>query len=198
MFKKGIGVIVPLFDVTLYLLMLHSLSTPFSFPSTIKSQGEEEDLLVYTLTSSIVSSEPALVPTQVKPPITQVYTRRQHPQVSSPLPTASTSDLVLSDDLPITLCKGKHHCVHPISSFCSYNHLSSHSCSFIASLDFISLPKTVCEAFSHHSWRSAMVEEMQALDDNGTWNLVQLPTGKKAIGCRRVLAVKVNPDGSVA
>ena len=43
-----------------------------------------------------------------------------------------------------------------------------------------------------------MVEEIQALDDNGTWNLVQLRTGKKAIGSRWVFAVKVNPDGSVA
>ena len=39
---------------------------------------------------------------------------------------------------------------------------------------------------------------MQALDDNGTLNFVQLPVGKKAIGCRWVFAVKVNPDGSVA
>ena len=39
---------------------------------------------------------------------------------------------------------------------------------------------------------------MQALDDNGTWNLVQLPTRKKVIGCRRVFAVKANPDGSIA
>ena len=43
-----------------------------------------------------------------------------------------------------------------------------------------------------------MVEEMQALDDNSTWNLVHLPVGKKAIGCHWVIAVKVNPDGSVA
>ena len=60
----------------------------------------------------------------------------------------------------------------PNSSFCSYNHLSSHSCLFIASLDSISLPNVVHEALSHLGWRSAMVEEMQALDDNGTWNLV--------------------------
>ena len=38
---------------------------------------------------------------------------------------------------------------------------------------------------------------MQALDDNGTWDLVPLPTGKKAINCRWVFAVKFNPDGSV-
>ena len=39
---------------------------------------------------------------------------------------------------------------------------------------------------------------MWALDDNGTWNLVQLPTGKKAIGYRWVFTFKVNPNGSVA
>ena len=60
----------------------------------------------------------------------------------------------------------------PNSSFCFYNHLSLHSCSFIASLDSISLPNVVHEALSHIGWRSAMVEEMQALDDNGTWDLV--------------------------
>ena len=39
---------------------------------------------------------------------------------------------------------------------------------------------------------------MQALDDNGTWDLVPLPTEKKVIGCRWVFVIKFNPDGSVA
>ena len=39
---------------------------------------------------------------------------------------------------------------------------------------------------------------MQVLDDNGTWDLVPLPIGKKGIGCRWVFAVKFNPYGSVA
>ena len=39
---------------------------------------------------------------------------------------------------------------------------------------------------------------MQALDDNGTWDLVPLLNGKKAIGCRWVFVVKFNPDGSIA
>ncbi|XP_038885794.1 uncharacterized mitochondrial protein AtMg00820-like [Benincasa hispida] len=42
-----------------------------------------------------------------------------------------------------------------------------------------------------------MVEEITALDDNCTWDLVSLPIGKKAISCKWVIAVKVNPDGSV-
>ena len=120
------------------------------------------------------------------------------PPFSSPPPVASTLDPIFSDDLPIALRKGKHQCIHPISSFCSYNHLSSRSCSFIASLDSISLPNTVREALSHPSWRSAMVKEMQTLDDNGTWNLIQLLVGKKAMGCRWIFVVKVNPNGSVA
>ena len=46
MFKKGIGVIVPLFDATLCLLMLHS---PFFLSSTVTRQGEEEDLIVWEI-----------------------------------------------------------------------------------------------------------------------------------------------------
>ena len=76
--------------------------------------------------------------------------------------------------------------------------MSSQSCSFIASLDSISLPNTFQEALSHPGWRCAMIKEMDAPNGNGTWNLVHLPTGKKAIGCRWVFVVKVNPDGLVA
>ena len=43
-----------------------------------------------------------------------------------------------------------------------------------------------------------MIEEMVALTDNGTWDLVRLPAGKKAIGCCWVFTVTVNLDGSIA
>ena len=125
-------------------------------------------MLVYTIASPIVSPEPPSIPTQVKPPITQVYTRRQQPLVSSPPPATSTIDPVLSDDLPIALHKGKHQCAPPISSLCSYDHLSSRSCSFIASFDYISLPNKVSEALAHPGWCSVMIEEMDTLIDNGT------------------------------
>ena len=101
-----------------------------------------------------------------------------------------SSDLVKGDDLSIALRKSKRQCGHPISSFVSYNHLLFSSCSFIVSLDSIFLPNTVREALSHLDWRNAMVEEIQALDDNGTWNLVQLPAGKKAIGFAGFLQLK--------
>ena len=39
---------------------------------------------------------------------------------------------------------------------------------------------------------------MTALDDNGTWDLVSCSTGKKAMDCKWVFVVKVNPNGTVA
>ena len=40
---------------------------------------------------------------------------------------------------------------------------------------------------------------MVALDENATWDLVQLPTkDKKPIGCKWVYKVKHNADGSVS
>ena len=103
--------------------------------------------------------------------------------VSSPPLATLTSDPV-PNDLPIAFRKGRRQCVHPIPSFCTYNKLSSQSCSFIASLDSISLLNPFQEALSHPGWCSAMIEEMDALDGNGTWNLVHLPIGKKTIGYR--------------
>nr|GEW78807.1 zinc finger, CCHC-type [Tanacetum cinerariifolium] len=41
-------------------------------------------------------------------------------------------------------------------------------------------------------------EEINALQHNGTWALVNLPVHRKPIGCKWVFSVKMNPDGSVA
>ena len=131
-------------------------TTLFCLSSHVTSQGEDDDLLVYAITSP--APTPALI--LIKPLITQVYSQCHNPLDFSLIPTASSSDPVQNDDLLIALSKGKRQCTHPISSFVSYNHFSSSSYSFIASLDLISLPHTVREALSHPSERSAMVEEM--------------------------------------
>ncbi|XP_031130067.1 PR domain zinc finger protein 2-like [Ipomoea triloba] len=132
---------------------------------------------MYTVTTSV----PMPVPT---PPVLQVYSRRPQPaapvpalpqaplptSVPTPIPdtTSKSVDPVLNDTLPIAVRKGKRSCTYPISSFASYAQLSSVSCSFVASLDSVSIPKTVKEALSHPGWRTAMIEEMNALDHNDT------------------------------
>ena len=43
-----------------------------------------------------------------------------------------------------------------------------------------------------------MIEEMDALTENGTWDLIRLLDEKKTISWCWVFTVKVNPDGSIA
>ncbi|GJW28732.1 retrovirus-related pol polyprotein from transposon TNT 1-94 [Tanacetum coccineum] len=101
-------------------------------------------------------------------------------------------------DLLISLRKGKCTCRYPVFAFISYDRLSTSFRAFAANLDSILVPKTVGEALAHSGWRASMIEEMNALDHNGTWALVDLPAHKKAIGCKWVFSVKMNPDGSIA
>jgi hypothetical protein len=46
-------------------------------------------------------------------------------------------------------------------------------------------------------WQKACEEEMEAHRVNGTWKVVKLPPGKRAIGSRWFLKVKYNADGSL-
>ncbi|CAN1285750.1 Retrovirus-related Pol polyprotein from transposon TNT 1-94, partial [Linum perenne] len=47
----------------------------------------------------------------------------------------------------------------------------------------------------HVKWQEAMKEEMKSLEKNKTWSLVQLPSGKRAIGCKWVFAKKDDKSG---
>ncbi|KAJ9561432.1 hypothetical protein OSB04_006592 [Centaurea solstitialis] len=193
-------------------------NVPFFPVSTSCTQRDGDDLLVYVipLPESPTPSDPIPSQEPPKPPIVHVYNRWQRPTSDlESIPSSSSSadpptgDLLASNspppsdtqdpdlDIPIALRKGKRSCTYPISSVVSYDKLSPHSGSLISTLDSISVPKTVGEALAHSGWRDAMVDEINALDHNDTWNLIELPAGKKAIGCKWVFTVKVNPDGSV-
>ena len=39
--------------------------------------------------------------------------------------------------------------------------------------------------------------ETEALEKNGTWEIVELPRGKKPIGCKWMFTVKYKVDGSL-
>ena len=42
-----------------------------------------------------------------------------------------------------------------------------------------------------------MIEELEAFANNKTWELVSLPPGKKAVGCKWVFTVKQSPEGRI-
>jgi hypothetical protein len=58
-------------------------------------------------------------------------------------------------------------------------------------------PHTFREASFDPLWLQAMKEELNALLKTGTWDLVDLPAGKSAIGFKWVYKIKTQSDGTV-
>ena len=59
-------------------------------------------------------------------------------------------------------------------------------------------PSSFTEAERSPSWRKAMIEEIEAIEENGTWYLTDLPPGRKAIGVKWVFKVKQDEHGAVS
>jgi hypothetical protein len=61
-------------------------------------------------------------------------------------------------------------------------------------------PKTVREAVNSEDsklWKKAMIEEMDALDKNEAWDIVELPAGRKSVGSKWLFKKKFNAEGKV-
>ncbi|KAG3058279.1 hypothetical protein PI125_g25257 [Phytophthora idaei] len=57
--------------------------------------------------------------------------------------------------------------------------------------------KSAMESSNAAKWKEACDSEMESLRKNGTWILVPLPKGRKAIGNRWVFRIKENQDGEI-
>jgi hypothetical protein len=60
-------------------------------------------------------------------------------------------------------------------------------------------PRTIKEAMKmsdRDQWKQAVKDELNTPIEMGTWKLVPLPKGRKAVGCRMVLKRKFNLDGT--
>ena len=92
---------------------------------------------------------------------------------------------------------GTNRCLYSITSVLDYSGLSNKYQSFISKFSVEKEPATYEEAIQDVRWVDAMQSEIKALEDNQTWELVDLPRNKKAIGRRWVYKVKYNSDGGV-
>src|SRR6266542_1019847 len=79
----------------------------------------------------------------------------------------------------------------------AYSHISPAYKMFIASLQTVPIPSDWRAAKQDPRWKAAMKEELLALQKNQTWELVSLPAGKRAVGCKWVFTVKQTSGGKV-
>ena len=67
---------------------------------------------------------------------------------------------------------------------------------FVTTLSTISIPSCYKQAMEHECWQIAMQAELQALEENHTWDIVPCPPRVKPIGSKWVFSVKLRSDGS--
>ncbi|KAL6321385.1 hypothetical protein AAG906_016440 [Vitis piasezkii] len=58
-------------------------------------------------------------------------------------------------------------------------------------------PQSADEALQNENWKIAMIDEYSVILRNNMWSLVDLPVGRKVIGCKWIFKVKENLDGYI-
>ena len=113
---------------------------------------------------------------------------------TSSLPINEFSDL----NVPIAIRKGVRTCTkHPIAKYLSYQRLSEKHRIFTCNISHLVVPRNIQEALDHPDWKLAVLEEMNVLRKNGTWEIVDLPKEKKIVGCKWVFTIKCKADGNI-
>ena len=101
-------------------------------------------------------------------------------------PSASSSFQSKSSGIP-----------YPLAHYVNCDKFSTQHRFFLAAITTGCEPSTYVEAIKDECWREAMRKEIQALEDNETWTVENLPPKKKAIGNKWVYKIKYNSDESI-
>jgi hypothetical protein len=127
-----------------------------------------------------------------------VYTRRQPtlplPETdpsSETVPTTSPEIDQPSETIPASGPRRSARVSRPPDRY-GFSHTSLNT-----TLSSTSIPTCFSEAVKYECWQKAMDEELRALQDNHTWDVVPCPSNVKAIGCKWVYSVKLRSDGTL-
>ncbi|XP_077234197.1 uncharacterized protein LOC143876374 [Tasmannia lanceolata] len=187
-------------------LQAHTHGVPLTEPTPIDHVSNStppttNDVLLTepTPTSPINPSTLAPVPTVSMPssPVLPLSKRSRKPSIwlhdyhCSISTSSSSSPSFIPSPVPT---KGTRF---QLSHFISYDRFSSAHRAFIAAISPILEPTSFAEAVQDPNWGNAMDNELHALERNGTWTIIPLPSDKYPIGCKWVYKVKYRSDGSI-
>jgi len=183
------------------LILPYTSSTPssttnwkyFSNSSTTASIFDELDISLPFQSPCITPPPPPTIPIPTPsppPPPIQIRTSTRNK-----VTRAYLHDYICV--VPIISSVNNNTSKYPLSNFLSHTHLSNSHSNFAMSLVSYTEPKSYVEAIKHDCWKQAMQTELNALDQIGPWQIVDLPSSVKPIGCRWVYKVKHNVNGSI-
>ena len=86
---------------------------------------------------------------------------------------------------------------HPIYNFVFYEGLSPSFHAFVSNLNQVQVPRSIHKAVNIPEWKTTILEEIQTLEKNKTWDVTELPPGKRPVGCKWIFTIKHKADGSI-
>ncbi|GKB48669.1 ribonuclease H-like domain-containing protein [Tanacetum coccineum] len=84
-----------------------------------------------------------------------------------------------------------------LEKYVGYSKLNSENYCFVTQLNKNSEPKSYFKASKYSHWTDAMNQKMNALHRNGSWEIVDLPEGRKAIGSKWIYKIKYRSSGEI-
>ena len=172
-------------SITLNDYILHDYPNMHS-PAISPSQQQESE-----------TSEDQHIDIQTSPVPSDISSQEQLPIVPRRSNRNTKTPAYLRDFECYSAIHDKSSTPHSLSKFVSYDHLSDSYKQFVFAVSSRKQPNNYHEASQHDHWINAMQQELNALTDNNTWTVIELPQNKRAIGCQWVYKIKYNSGGSI-
>ncbi|KAL1216899.1 Retrovirus-related Pol polyprotein from transposon RE1 [Cardamine amara subsp. amara] len=137
---------------------------------------------------------------QETPPEANVHENEVHEEEEAPAPTLrrSTRQRFGPDHWKQTRVYYNHQAVaHPIQAQCSFALLPSDHQAFLGKIEQHYIPKTYEEAKGIKVWMDAIDAEIEAMVRNHTWDVNDLPSGKRAVTSKWVFTIKYHSNGEI-
>ncbi|GJS97878.1 ribonuclease H-like domain-containing protein [Tanacetum coccineum] len=84
-----------------------------------------------------------------------------------------------------------------IEKYVGYSKLNTENYCFVTQLNKNHEPNSFLEASKYPHWTDSMNQEMNALLRNETWEIVELPKGRKVIGSKWIYKIKYQSSGEI-
>ncbi|XP_019228278.1 PREDICTED: uncharacterized protein LOC109209461 [Nicotiana attenuata] len=181
-------------------VIFHECVFPYTLPSSASSYLPPSMPIAYdsnadAVTASSIPPDLPLPPSPIRDTPPDAPNSVHNPDVPTPIHSTVPVESVVLPGPAVRKSSRTHQLPSHLKDYVVQ--LPSASCSSSSLMSTTVEPHSYTHAAAIPAWQEAMRKEFEALDANQTWKIVELPAGKKPIGCKWVHKIKYISDGSV-